>query len=272
MNPRLNLPTCGFAAMLIALSSAGRCDAGFQLIANGDFEAGLSGWTTTAQAGSNGGWFVQTGTRSPLTSFPVQAPPGPTRAAMSDGFFGSQVLYQDFLVPQDGVASATLSFDWSIANQNLGGGSLFNPLGTLDYTVPSNRQARVDILGPSADPFSVNPGDVLLNLFRTEVGDPAFSGYTTRSVDLTALLASRAGQTLRLRFAEVNSQLFIRSAPLNFGVDLISLDVTLVPEPASLALLAFGALGLAGYAWRRRGSVAGSGGRAGPVAARGTDP
>jgi hypothetical protein len=43
---------------------------------------------------------------------------------------------------------------------------------------------------------------------------PAVTGYNTFSFDLTALLVARAGQTLRLRFAEVdNVNVF------NFGVD-----------------------------------------------------
>ena len=239
------------AALLIVFLCATRADAGLQLITNGDFESGLSGWTTATQAGSQGGWYSQAGTLSPLTNYSVQPPPGPTHAAMSDGFFGSQVLYQDFLVPQGGLAAATLSFDRFIANQSRGVTYPFNPLDTLDYTVAGNRQARVDILNAGADPFSLNPGDVLLNLFTTGPNDPNFSGYTTQSADLTAFLNAHEGQTLRLRFAEVNSSGFVRSGPINFGVDLVGLDVTLVPEPTSLALLAFGVLGLASYGWRR---------------------
>ena len=242
------------AALLIIFLCATRADAGLQLITNGDFESGLSGWTTATQAGSQGGWYSQTGTLSPLTNYSVQPPPGPTHAAMSDGYyFGSQVLYQDFFVPQGGLAAATLSFDRFIANQSTAfGRNPFIPLDTLDYTISGNRQARVDILDAGADPFSMKPSDLLLNLFTTQTTDPNVSGYTTQSTDLTSFLNAHAGETLRLRFAEVNSLGYYRySAPLNFGVDLVGLDVTLVPEPTSLALLAFGVLGLASYGWRR---------------------
>ena len=262
-------PGRGIAAWLIVLALAGRADAGFQLITNGDFESGLSGWTTVVQPGGVGGWYSQMGSLSPLTSRSVQAPPGPTHAAMSDGY-GSQVLYQDFLVPQGGVAAATLSFERAIANQDdsrFGLRYSFNPLDTLDYTAQLNRQARVDILTAGADPFSVRPGDVLQNLYRTETGDPDFSGYTTQAADVTALLNAHAGQTLRLRFAEVNSLVFFRgspSGPLNFGVDLVSLDVSSVPEPMSLVLLASGGLGLASYAWRKRKGVTASPAPEGP--------
>jgi hypothetical protein len=252
MSHRTDRRHCATAAILVVLACAGRADAGLQLITNGDFESGLSGWTMAVQPGSNGGWFSQTGTTSPLTNSPVQPPPGPTHAAMSDGSRGSQVLYQDFFVPQGGFSAATLSFDLAIANQ---GRSFFNPLSTLDYAIDNNLQARVDILLAGTDPFSVASGDVLLNLFTTHRGDPNFSGYTASSADLTALLNAHSGQTLRLRFAEVNgTQMVLRTsfvAPLNFGVDLVGLDVTGVHEPTSLALLAFGCLGLASYAWRR---------------------
>jgi hypothetical protein len=255
MSHRVDRRFCATAAMLVVLACAGRADAGLQLINNGDFEPDLSGWTTANQAGSAGGWYSQTGTTAPITTFyQVQAPPGPTHAAMSDGLLGgSHVLYQDFFVPQGGVSAATLSFDRFIANQP--GEFLqlpFNPLPTLDYTVDGNRQARVDILLAGTNPFSVAASDVLMNLFTTQPTDPNVSGYTTQSADLTALLNAHTGQTLRLRFAEVNSAAFIRAtAPVNFGVDLVGLDVTLVPEPTSLALLTFGCLGLASYAWRR---------------------
>ena len=252
---------CGVKAMFFVLFCVARADAGLQLISNGDFESGLSGWTVAIQPGGQGGWYDQSGTRSPLTRFPVEAPPGPTHSAMSDASFGSQVLYQDFVVPQGGVVAATLTFERFIANQyDLGSGAGYGPNpfsspDSLDYTISGNRQARVDILGSGADPFSVSAGDVLLNLFRTRPDDPSVSDYETQSADLTALLNAHAGQTLRLRFAEVNNQGFFRYQPdpLNFGVDLVGLDATLVvPEPSSLALLAFGSLGLASHAWRKR--------------------
>jgi PEP-CTERM motif len=253
MTSRLKRPGFGAVALWIVFSAAGRVDAGFQLINNGTFEGGLSGWTVGTQPGSTGGWFSQTGTTSPLTGSTVQPPPGSAYAAMSDGVAGSQVLYQNFTVPQGGIASAVLSLDLSIANQSRGQPLPFNPLDTLDYTISGNRQARIDILAAGSDPFSMNPSDVLLNLYKTAPGDPNFSGYSELNVDLTAFLNNHAGQTLELRFAEVNSpaQSFVRSAPLNFGVAQVGLVVSSIPEPSSLALLAFGTLGLVSYGWRR---------------------
>ena len=93
-----------------------------------------------------------------------------------------------------------------------------------------NQQARVDILAAGADPFSIAPADILQNLFLTPSGSPPVSGYTDFAFDISALIASRAGQTIRLRFAETDNV-----NAFNFGVDAVGLTV---PAPATVALLA----------------------------------
>ena len=74
----------------------------------------------------------------------------------------------------------------------------FTP-NSLDYAVGSNQQARVDLMLASSDPFSVDAGDVLQNLFQTKSGDPLTSGYNLVSADITSILASHAGEELRLQ-------------------------------------------------------------------------
>ena len=66
-------------------------------------------------------------------------------------------------------------------------------------------------------------------------------------VNVSALILSQAGQTLRLRFAEVDNV-----APFQLGVDNVSLDVAPVPEPSSLTLMGIGAFGLVSYHLLRR--------------------
>ncbi len=216
-----------------------------QLITNGGFETGggsFTGWTVTNQAGGSGNWFIQTGTTSPTSGFPVPAPPGPTHAAMTDqGGPGSHVLIQSFVVPV-GVTSATFSFDRFIGNR----AGTFSSPSSLNFNTNPNQQARVDILTGSATPFSVAASDILLNIFQTQPGDPATSGYTTQSTNLAAFLAAHSGETLQLRFAETDNQFFF-----NFGVDNVSLLATsAVPEPTTLAV--FGLMGAAGFGYVRR--------------------
>jgi hypothetical protein len=192
------------------------------LLVNGGFEDGggsLAGWTVQNR-GSFGNWFVQSGTISPQSGYPVPAPPGPTHAAMTDSLGpGSHVLYQDFVVPSS-FSAASISFDLFIGNRN---GAFFTP-NSLDPNVTPNQQARVDLITTTADPFSVATADVLLNLYQTRVGDPAISGYTTHTTDLTALLSAHEGQTLRLRFAEVDNQSYFQ-----FGVDRVNLVINAGP-------------------------------------------
>jgi len=54
------------------------------VITNGGFESGFTGWTRADQTGSDGTFFLQTGTSSPVNSDPVPAPPQGVNAAMTD--------------------------------------------------------------------------------------------------------------------------------------------------------------------------------------------
>jgi hypothetical protein len=146
---------------------------------------------------------------------------------------GTHLLYQDFVVPAS-VPAATFSSSFFVNNAAT---AFFVPTpATLDwFGTALNQQARVDIMLPSADPFSIAPGDILQNLFSTPVGSPLVSGYTLVNADVNTVLAAHAGQTLRLRFAEVDNVNFF-----NFGVDQVSL--ILVPAPSVAAIVLFPAL------------------------------
>ena len=76
-------------------------------------------------------------------------------------------------------------------------------------------QFRIDLVDPSAPIDSVADEDVIVSVFRTEVSDPATLEPTEVSVDLTEL----AGQTVRLRLAEVATV-----AALRAGVDDIRFE------------------------------------------------
>ncbi|MBX3380016.1 MAG: hypothetical protein KF805_07960 [Phycisphaeraceae bacterium] len=208
-----------------------------ELIANGGFESGFSGWTRVDQIGSDGTFHLQSGAASPVNGFAVPPPPHGQSAAMTDSAApGSHVLYQDIVIPAS-VPVATLRFSLYINNS----AGAFSTPSTLDWATPTlNQQARVDIMTTGADPFSVSAPDILQNVFQTIIGSSLVSGYNEFSIDVTALLAAHAGETLRLRFAEADNVNFF-----NFGVDSVSLTV---PAPSALGLAA------AGLSFRRRRS------------------
>jgi len=230
------------AALVCAL--AGKAQA--VTINNGGFESGFSSWTRADQVGSDGTFYTQTGSTSPVNGFSVAAPPEGAAAAMTDAQGpGSHVLYQDFVVD---AAPGTRFLKFSLF---LNSDADFRTPGTLDFaTAALNQQARVDLMTTSGDPFSVTGGDILQNLYQTQPGDPLTSGYTPFMIDVTSLLSAHVGQTLRLRFAEVDNVSF-----MNFGVDDVAFvergTGDLVPEPPSLALAASGLLPLVSARRRR---------------------
>ena len=204
-------------------------------LVNGGFEAGFSGWTRVDQTGGDGTFVLQSGTISPVNADPVPAPPQGNVAAMTDSQGpGSHLLYQDFLVA--GPASL-LSFDLFIGNR----AGLFATPASLDFALTSqigaqtlNQQARVDIVRTAADPFSVAAADILQSLYLTQIGDPPVQGYFSVTRDLSVFFGAHGGETLRLRFAEVDNV-----APFQFGVDNVRFAAPgVVPEPPMWVLLA----------------------------------
>jgi hypothetical protein len=196
---------------------------------NGGFEldsTSLVNWTAIDLSGS-GGWFLQTGTLTPITGATVSSPPEGLNAAMTDMVGpGTHILYQDFVVPP----SAVLSFDFYVQNQ---AAVWAVPVPeTLDFNVAPNQHIRVDIMDPAAPVDDVGSG-VLMNIFLTQDSDPFEFGYVTATADLSAF----AGQTVRLRFAGVETQFF-----QFFGVDNVRLSsgaIGLVADNLTNSVVAF---------------------------------
>jgi len=200
------------------------------ITSNPGFETGdFSGWTVVNEAHGSGNWFVYSGTLSPLSGFTIPAPPNGAFAATTDqGGPGSHILYQDLVVPA--VAPPPLTFVSYYENR---AGIFFTP-PTLDaLSSGPNQQYRIDLMNPAAPVDSVVAGDILLNIFQTQVGDPPTMAPRRFIVDLTPF----AGQTVRLRFAEVDNQFFFQAgvddgfgsgAPVMSSVGLITIAMILL--------------------------------------------
>jgi hypothetical protein len=180
-------------------------------IVNGGFETGdFTGWTVVSQRRGSGDWFVYRGANSPLTGFSVHRPARGTYAAITDTFApGSHVLYQDIAL-EPGLQHLLRFF---IYYQNLA--REFCTPDTLSFDIPEcNQQYRVDILDPDSGPFSLRPDDVLATLFLTDPGDRR----TLEPTQLQFDISQYAGQTIRLRFAEVDNQSFFLASVDEVGV------------------------------------------------------
>jgi PKD repeat protein len=170
------------------------------LLVNGNFEAGsLAGWT----ASPAGSWAVNTGSFDPPGPATPLAPIAGTFDAVTSTPGGTRSISQSFVVPAT-VTQATLSWQDRIRNS-----AAF---------VDPNQEFRVVITDAA--------GAVLQTVFSTNPGDPSTqTGPNSRSFDVTALLQSRPGQTLQLRFEEQDSLNF-------FVVNLDSIALTLgAPQP-----------------------------------------
>jgi len=169
------------------------------LISNGGFETGnFTGWTVS------GPWQINNGTLDPAGPATPKAPiAGSFDAVSTPTGPSTKSLTQSFVVPST-VSSAILT--WSDRIQNF----------ATAFQDP-NHEYRVQVLD--------NVGNLVQTVYSTNPGDPLIQlGPNSRTADLTALLQSRAGQTMRLRFEEQDSLFFF-----NVSVDDISLAVSSGP-------------------------------------------
>jgi hypothetical protein len=173
-------------------------------VPNGGFETGdFTHWNGANQISGSSDWFVYEGTESPLSGFRIAAPPQGNFAATTDQENpGSHILYRNIKL-ESGMRHE-LSFYLYYRNR---AGEFF-ARDTLDFRVEPNQQYRVDLLRPKADPFTVDPEVIRARLFRTGVGDPNRKQPTLMTFNLTRF----AGDTVRLRFAEVDNQGFFQAS------------------------------------------------------------
>lgn len=209
-----------FAPLLVLLAAAVACGDStaptLHLIENGGFETGtFASWTVVDVAGGDTvGFRVISDTLTPVSSHVVLAPPESTHAAISDQDGpGTHLLYQDVSLPE----GRTATFRATIYLVNIGADYVIAPTAGLAHDGgENNQQFRVDVMNPAAPLTDVGTG-VLLNVYRTDPGDLAQSGY----VQLTADLTPYAGQTVRIRFAEVDNMGYLHA-----GVDAVDVEVS----------------------------------------------
>lgn len=175
-------------------------------VVNGTFAAGLSAWTVVDQAGgAPGTWYLDNGGgSSPLSGWPVTTVFDQPRAMSDQTGPSSHILYQDVTIPSGG---GKLSFHLELFNRN----TLYFTKPSLSLFVAENQQFRVDIIR-TTDPVDVVHG-VLQKVFATLPGYPAYFASKI-NVDVSGL----AGQTVRLRFAQVQTNYFFQ-----VGIDNVSI-------------------------------------------------
>jgi hypothetical protein len=193
------------AVFAMALMTVGVAGAGANTVVNGDFEAGtLEGWVQANQPEPpTGEWIVYGPGEDP---FPPP-PQGEFAAGTVQSDPGTHILYQD--VPIEAgqpYLSMTVYYDSDAAI------TVPSP-ATLAASGVDNQQYRIDVVDPAAPLESLDSSDIFATVFRTLEGDAASIAPRKVGVDLSAF----AGQTVRLRLAEVdNHGLF------NAGVDSVT--------------------------------------------------
>ena len=221
---RLRMTLCG-AATLLLLAMNGNAS---QILNNGSFESGLTGWTVTNSTTDGSSWFVTNLPRTPINGYPTPGPSNGSYYAVTDEIGpGLHAITQTFTDPV-GTTSAIVSFDVFMNDvYGLGG----NPQISCVCLIPGG-----------ADPLTATPIQILYGPFDLFQSSPTITNpYVHVSKDINSFMVP--GQTYQLRVLVKNSN------PYDVGVDNFSLNVTSAPEPSTFVPLALLTALLA--CWRR---------------------
>ena len=185
----------------------------FGEVSNPGFETGdTSGWNTQ----TNGNAIAITVVSGETTTSAGTINPSLTNdfyAFTSQSGPGSSFLWQTFTV-QEGTNR--IFFDIAINNA---APDFFvpDPL-SLSFVGEPNQQARFDILVPGANVDTVDPNDIIVTGFQTQPGDPLIQDWVRYDIDVTGALAPFVGETVTLRFVQVDNQFFFNMAIDNLSV------------------------------------------------------
>lgn len=249
------LPRSRLAATLalVCLASLSGAVQSADLITNGGFETGsFTGWTVATEYSDTSydnnvtapasNFYIQADSLStPVSGLETLGPASGNNFALADSTTaGSNVLIQNFTVPL-GTIALNLSFDMFTYDWNG-----FGAMGlSLNYLDDPNQHVRVDLIKATSPEFSTDPSDVILNIFdglQPNTEPPTWQNY---SQDLLAYVTP--GSTYRLRFGAVDNQF-----TLNMGIDNVSLNANVVPEPSSFVLCGIATLAIFGRHRRKR--------------------
>jgi len=193
------------AAVLAFAAVAGAKSTGGTPLSNGGFEMGnLDGWGVAADGAAE--WFASDKRITPITGLGWYGPADKEYAAVSDQDDpGGTVLYRYIQVGKGSRLEMYVYYKTRT--------STFCDAGTLHAT-GCNQQFRIDIMDPSADPFSENPADVLMTVFHTKSNSPKNMNPKRIKVKLTGISG-----TVMLRIGVVGTE-----AVFNASVDDISIN------------------------------------------------
>jgi hypothetical protein len=172
------------------------------------------------------------------------------------------IVYTLSQVGTDVVGSGSGSFDITalrIAPTPVSSADGFIRASTDDFSTRSFGDQYFGItvgplsFGPGGNQFGSSASGDMFGLVDT-LGEPALSvpsGYKTGT--LLSATDTWSGQTFASLGVSPGTYTWTWGSTANGNADFFTLQIgPAVPEPTSLTLLATGALGLLGYAWRRR--------------------
>jgi hypothetical protein len=202
-------------------------------------------YTLTLTAKSDTGWFSPTGYAT--------ARGGDPQYISSPGVFGGMLS----LGPGSSVFGTRPGIDRSEATFQLTAFGLSDPIATLDIT-SGNGHVNADVH------FNNDPR---LSFFRPGVLDPLTDlpipisdTQVTSMLDSNPYLGTQGGTLSALNLFtfryDLTGATLTPDAALGSSGEADAFSPSAVPEPASLTLLGFGAVSLAGYGWRRRKQMA----------------